>query len=227
MDAHISMKRVIFDIETGPLPDEQLDKLAPEFSAPANYKDPEKIAAHIAQQRAEWKKDAAMSALTGRVLAIGIQVITPQGPMDVEIIGGDACANPEAAVLSEFWRMWSRPDLAAADWVGFNILGFDMPFLIRRSWVNRVSVPAGLRQQGRYWAGRLVDLRDVWLLGDYRGSGGLDAIARGLGLEGKNGDGAEFARLWVEDRTKAVEYLRQDINVTREVARVLLGGMTP
>lgn len=217
------MKRIIFDIETGPLPDDQLDKLTPEFKAPANYRDPEKIAANIAEQRAERKKDAALSAVTGRVVAIGLQLVVPNGTFEVEVIGGEACEHPERAVLEEFWRRWTHPDLAAFDWVGFNIHGFDLPFLIRRSWALRVRVPANLRQQGRYWNPKLIDLRDVWLLGDYRGSGSLDTVAKALGLEGKNGSGAEFARLWVEDRAKAVEYLRQDINVTREVARVLLG----
>ena len=47
------MKHIVFDIETVPQDSTKLLALAPEFTAAANLKDPEKIAAAIAKKRAD------------------------------------------------------------------------------------------------------------------------------------------------------------------------------
>jgi hypothetical protein len=65
------MSTYIFDIETGPRSRAELAECVPTFEAPSNWKDPEKIRAHVAEKEAEWFQSAALSALTGRVLAIG------------------------------------------------------------------------------------------------------------------------------------------------------------
>jgi hypothetical protein len=104
--------------------------------------------------------------------------------------------------------------------IGFNIFGFDLPFLFRRSWKHRVPVPFGIRR-GRYWGDQLLDLRDAWQLGDRQARGSLDSIARHLGVGAKNGDGKAFAELWWSDRKQAESYLRNDIELTALVANAL------
>jgi len=104
--------------------------------------------------------------------------------------------------------------------IGFNIFGFDLPFLIRRSWKHRVAVPFGIRR-GRYWGDQLLDLRDCWQLGDRQARGSLDSIARHLGVGAKNGDGKGFAALWQSDRKQAESYLRNDVELTALVADAL------
>ena len=132
------------------------------------------------------------------------------------IIGDD----DEAQMLREFWEM-TRGEMGRINqMVGFNTHLFDLPFLIRRSWKHRVQVPFGIRR-GRYWSDEMVDLRDAWQLGDRQARGSLDAIAKHLGIGGKNGSGADFARLWQSDRGKAVEYLRNDLELTARMAEAL------
>ena len=104
--------------------------------------------------------------------------------------------------------------------IGFNSNAFDLPFLIRRSWKHRVPVPFGIRR-GRYWAEQMIDLRDAWQLGDRQARGSLDVVAKHLGVGAKNGSGADFAKLWQSDRAKAVEYLRNDVELTARVADAL------
>jgi DNA polymerase III epsilon subunit-like protein len=104
--------------------------------------------------------------------------------------------------------------------IGFNSNQFDLPFLVRRSWKHRVPVPPGIRR-GRYWSEQMIDLREHWQLGDRQARGSLDAIAKHLGIGAKNGSGSDFARLWVNDRPKAVEYLRNDLQLAAGVARAL------
>jgi len=206
---------IVFDIETGPLPDIILDALMPEFEAGANLKDPDKIAADIAKKKVRFKEQAALSPLTGRVLAVGFLADFGAEPV---IIGDD----DEKVLLEKVWNhIRTVGGTCRPQFVGFNIHGFDLPFLVKRSWVNRVAMPPNVRQ-GRYWADWFVDLRETWQLGDRQSEGSLDSICRALGLGEKNGSGAEFARLWREDRAKATEYLVNDLNMTAALATRLL-----
>ena len=52
--------KIIFDIETGPAPLEQLTAIMPEFEASGTLKDPVKIEADIAKKRAAWLDKAAL-----------------------------------------------------------------------------------------------------------------------------------------------------------------------
>lgn len=214
------MKTIFFDIETGPLPEPELLQMVPSFN-PAevkvgNLKDPEKIAAKLAEAEADHRRQfierAALDPLTGRVLAVGL--MSDRG--DFRVIGQD----DEATLLREFWTACLDGNARLNRMVGFNTHAFDLPFLIRRSFKHRVQVPFGIRR-GRHWAEESVDLREEWQLGDRQARGSLDAIARYLGVGRKNGHGDEFARLWTEDRAKAVEYLRRDVELTAKIAGVL------
>lgn len=213
------MNPIIFDVETAPLPEVELAALVPPFD-PAevrtgNLKDPDKIAAKLAEAEANHRRDffdrAALDPLTGRVLVIGL---LDQG--GIRILD----AEDEAELLRQFWNV-CRGDMERVNqMVGFNTHLFDLPFLIRRSWKHRVSVPFGVRR-GRYWGDEMVDLRDAWQLGDRQARGSLDTIAKHLGVGAKNGEGKEFAKLWQSDRDKAVEYLRNDLELTAKIAEVL------
>src|SRR5688572_27248958 len=88
---------IVFDIETGPAPADELERHLPEIEAPANYKDTAKIEAYKQEQREKFLHRAPLSALTGRVLAIGLWA---DGQYHAHICGdhGDA----EAACIRWF-----------------------------------------------------------------------------------------------------------------------------
>ena len=182
-----------------------------------NLKDPEKIAAKLAEAEANHRRDfferAALDPLTGRVVAIGLLHLAGGR---FEIIGHD----DEAQTLREFWSACRGEMGRVHQMVGFNVYQFDLPFLFRRSWKHRVEVPFGIRR-GRYWGDEMVDLRDYWQLGDRQARGSLDSISKHLGLGAKNGDGKAFAELWRTDREEAVAYLQNDVELTARVAGVL------
>jgi hypothetical protein len=226
------MNTIAFDIETGPLPENELLAMLPAFD-PAevktgNLKDPAKIAEKIAEAEANHRRDfverAALDPLTGRVVAIGVMGFDARGDTRPTfgkggkffIIGHD----DEARTLREFWEL-TRGEMGRMNpMIGFNIFGFDLPFLFRRSWKHRIAIPFGLRR-GRYWGDQLVDLRDCWQLGDRQARGSLDSIAKHLGVGAKNGDGKAFAELWRSDRKQAEAYLCNDIELTGKVADAL------
>ena len=222
------MQTIIFDVETGPLAESELSALLPPFD-PAevktgNIKDPEKVAAKIAEAEASQRRDffdrAALDPLSGRVVAIGMLVfdeLSEAGPD----MGSGRCVilghEDEAQTLREFWQFTQAEMGRMNPMIGFNIFGFDLPFLFRRSWKRRVPIPFGLRR-GRYWGDQLIDLRDTWQLGDRQARGSLDSIAKHLGVGAKNGDGKAFAELWRSDRKQAEAYLRNDLELTAKIA---------
>ena len=211
---------IIFDIETGPLPVDQLH--IPPFN-PAdvklgNIKNPDLIAEKIQKAEeshtADYIRNAALDALSGQVLCIGYRFQHDKPA----VLCSDA--DGEAVMLIQFWRLLSdlerQPKL-----VGFNIKSFDLPFLIKRSWKHRIQVPYWMRQ-GRYWNDLVIDLREVWQLGDSRAHGSLASICRHLGLGEKAGNGADFSLLWNTDRQAAIDYCLQDIKLTQAVADILI-----
>jgi DNA polymerase elongation subunit (family B) len=202
---------IYFDIETGPLPDaELLTQFDPLDVAIGNLKDPEKIRAKIDAARESFFEKAALDPLTGRVLAIGYL-----SERETTILANE----DEESLLAEWWHVVRGRMGTTNHLVGFNSHSFDWPFLIRRSWKYGLPVP-DLRWKGR-WVEQLIDLRDIWQLGDRQASGSLDKIARHLGLGGKNGDGALFYKLWATDRNAAMTYLRRDVELTAQVGERL------
>lgn len=203
-----------------------------------NLKDAAKIAEKIEQARAQHAVDAvehaknnlaaeglyvgevlgkaALSPLTGRVLAIGYYYTDGEGS-PVDVIGNGILT--ERDVIAAFWDVVeAAPEHTRI--IGHNILNFDLPFLIQRSWILGVEVPRGV-MNGRFFAPKFVDTMQIWACGK-AGSAGmtkLDTLAKAFGVGAKNGSGAMFAELLEKDRAAAIEYLRNDVAMTYEVAR--------
>jgi hypothetical protein len=208
----------VFDIETGPLPRADIAELMPTFEAPSTWKDPEKIRLYLAEKEATWYQSAALSAVTGRVLAIGI----------LDAYRGDLsyfATGHEASDLQAFWAFVAPGGYLAADLIGFNSNRFDLPFLIRRSWRLGIAVPPQFLA-GRYLPNECVDVMDTWRCGVRDDSISLDTLARFLGVGRKSGDGADFAALWSMDRQAALAYLGNDLCLTLRCA-LALGLVAP
>ena len=212
------MHATYFDIETGPLPDAELFATIPPFDPSdvktGNIKKADKIADKIKECEASYFNDireqAALSPTTGKVLAVGLET-----NKSTHLIAYD-----EEDILNVFWHRFEDSD---NHFIGFNIFNFDLPFLIKRSWKLGVAVPNGVRW-GRYWSDRFIDLRDLWQMGDRQAKGSLDVICRHFGIEGKNGSGKDFARMFELNREKALEYLANDLRMTRNVHQIMVGG---
>lgn len=201
---------IIIDLESAPAPDDVLARVKPEFKAPANYKDAEKIKAAVAEAETAWKDRAALSPLTGRILAIGLMDERWDTPVYI-------LAESEAAMLANVWRHWND----GARFVGFNVKEFDFRFMVIRSRILGIPVPEDLFA-GRYWNFmRIVDLMEVFCCFSRDTSGfSLDAICKACGLPGKlpGMTGADFARVFAQDREKALAYLRADLAATAALA---------
>ena len=240
---------IIFDIETGPLPDVELLRLIPEFDEAAfsppgpfdpadvrcgNLKDAAKIADKIEQARADHQKaidnfpaelefartrhfethkqEAALRPEWGQVLAVGCYWVD-------EVVEVQIVEKSEHKIIRSFWDDFEY--YFNRKFIGFNCLAFDIPFLIRRSWILGVKVPETAKDKYN----GIIDLAIVWACGQFnRQFTSLDNIARYLGIPGKNGEAVDFARLWhgtEEERQQAIDYLANDLRLIHEVAKRL------
>jgi DNA polymerase elongation subunit (family B) len=209
------MNYLVFDIETAPLDAVELESMIPAFDESevktGNIKDPTKIQEKIESERQKHRQqfidDAALDATTGKVLAIGVSL---KG--EKIILHGE-----ERDILKKFWDM-AQEQVGSGFLIGFNCNSFDLPFLYRRSWKHGIATAAGLRR-GRYFADCVVDLREVWQLGDRQARGSLATVSKHLGIGEKSGDGAQFAKLWETDRAAAEKYMLNDIELTEKMAK--------
>lgn len=224
---------VHFDIETGPRPENELralyhEKTLEEFAETCDKRwKPETVAVKYEEYKVkawdEFVSRAALSPVTGRVLLISVLGDKDKAPA---IIAND---ENEPAMLYSFW-------ILVEDWlanktriIGHNSNSFDLPFLVRRSWLLGVYVPREIRQ-GRYWHPLFRDTMEWWACGARGEMTSLNTLGAffGVGQKTKGVSGGDFAKLWFgtpEDRAKALEYAEQDVRLTAAIAAKM--GMVP
>lgn len=204
---------IVFDIETGPAPADVIALHMPEFEAPANYKDPLKIEAVLAEKRAAFASKAALSPMTGRVLAIGMWA---DGEYRSKMVADPESADEERELIEWFWNHVSQRTIL----IGYNSNRFDIPFLLRRSWAAGVASPTDrVDPSGRLNPRLCWDLMEMWQVGDRNTYVSLDAVARFLGVGEKSGDGDQFHKILKAFPEEAEEYLRNDVRITFDVAK--------
>jgi len=185
----------------------------------------------VAAEAAYWAKKVSEAALhpeTGRVVCVGVLSATKNA---VLIIGE---RDPdEATILREWWDCYRKMRAQRRKIVGVNILAFDLPFLITRSWILDVSVPETACERKGKWINfdpLFVDLRESWLMGrkwsDCESS--LDHMAKSLGIGSKTDglagecSGKTFAQLWESgdagQRAAARAYLANDLLLPQLIA---------
>lgn len=245
---------LVFDLETGALPEEQLREVYtpldesqiegvvtgdfdPKSVRVGNLKDQGKIDTKIAEAKQahdsaksnsasiiasakekHWKEfvsKAALSPLTGQILVIALHG-TEKGQTVV-------AEKPESELLKFFWTKYEECRGNGRKMVGHNIAGFDVPFLVRRSWMLDIPVPSTVFDKGKWLdSSTLVDTLSLWKCGTTEGAK-LDVLCRAFGIGGKTEgcSGAEFAKLYrgtAEEKAKALEYAANDAVITAKLA---------
>jgi len=169
-----------------------------------NRTDPDKIREHFSEQvdniAASASKACSFDPLAGRVCAIAVAgrmgdsvdgaVKTLADFADADDLFDDpARAAAEKKLLAWWWRLANSID----GLVTWNGIGFDLPFLERRSVLSGVA-PSRSYETPRYRYWPHLDLMQWWARWESRNWTGLDKMARALGLAGKSGmDGSQVA----------------------------------
>lgn len=202
--------RIFIDIET--IPGESKPALH-EVSAPANYKDPEKIRAYQEANVDEVYRKQALDSMTGRVWCIGLAIDDAEPTAWV--------SESEKDLLEGLSSLLTKSNLAPREvmWVGHNALSFDMRWLWRRCIKYGLTGLAGFIDLDRY-RGNVRDTMLMWSCGDSRDYVSLDKLARFLGLGSKTPgmDGSKVYDLWCDGKAQeCADYCKQDVELTRAV----------
>lgn len=207
----MSTPTIFWDIETEPLPMAELSRMIPLFEAPSNYKDPDKIAANISEQTNKWIEKAALSPISGRVLCIGAELNGEFIWMDGEGEGGEA-------QLLRAWKDYVDSNLRLGHhFCGFCTHSFDIGFLQKRAWANRVK-PMLRFDYDPYRSEKWIDLAWLWNGRNKNEHTSLNTVARFLKVGEKGGEGKDFAKLWQSNKGAAIAYLKQDVALCRLIA---------
>lgn len=214
----------ILDIETIAQPESDIRAKLPPFDADkvplGVLKDPDKILAKIMEAQANHGnvevERAALSAETG-IVAIG-------GMMDDSAI--HQFTHREEDIIEKTFEKMMQVLNDGGIVSGWNIKGFDLPFLVKRAWLLNVKVPARIFNplKPRYpWNDSIVDLMEVWKAGQFTEKHtSLNTALRHLGLPEKTGYGSDFGKLWASDKGAALAYNADDLKLEMMIARRLV-----
>lgn len=200
----------ITDIATAPI-DGCSDWLE-EPTAPSNWRDPVKIAAYIAEKKADQTERAGLDLDLGRITGIGVWQSDYDKP-EAWLCRTEDDERRAVQIFADAHRTLNIP------LIGYNSLRFDWPFLMRRAAYLAVELTINTDR----FKSHHVDLSDVLT---HRGaltprSLGFYARRLGLGLT-KPLSGAEESQVPITGRWSELEAsLVHDVTATRKVAEWL------
>ena len=211
------MKPILFfDIETNANP--EVIALLPEPTAPANYKDADKIAQYVSDKKAEQIAQAPLDADLGKVIAISMQ-FGLESPMEVHL-EGDAETRSECDLIRWFWFAYARADGRSC---GYNIIGFDLPYLLRRSFELDISVPVFPRL-AKFQTEPTTDLMGI--LYNWGTPRGLKWVCKRYGIENPLPElnGSQVANM---DPERLRKYAGNDVYLVVELYKRMCGVYLP
>jgi len=216
MAAH-SLLNLTIDIETWGGPNKPT---IDDVSAPANYKDPEKIQAYKDEKLNSAWGDQGLSSIKGEICCIGYQL---NGGNPVSITG------EEQEIIRAFANVLKDNAVSGITqvyWIGHNIAKFDLPWILHRSWKYWQPFLTSLIPTNPY-SEHIVDTM-VLFAGpgnrDPRNMCKLGDIAKFFGFEGKSEgfDGSMVHDAFIRGEIKKIaKYCENDCEQTTLVSKVL------
>lgn len=131
----------------------------------------------------------------------------------------DICNNNELELLDEFKTFIDN--LTTYNLAGFNIKGFDVPFLCKRYLINGISLPELLKIKGKKpWEMKFIDLMEDWKFGGMNNTS-LDLLVTTLGIQTPKDEiqNHEVGLLYHKDKSyleKISKYCGKDVKATME-----------
>jgi predicted PolB exonuclease-like 3'-5' exonuclease len=204
--------RLYWDIET--VPNEQALKFVETPKAPKNLKDPDKIEAAVTEKLEEIVNNAGLDpdlcSIRTIAYALGLN-----GEVKVDIVNKK---RKEADVINDFWEAFAR---CSGNSVGYNIIAFDFPIVLRRSFDLGLKVPF-LPNLIRYRNEPTTDLMQILSGWDWKFSKKLKWICKRYGIPVPAGDDDGSMVSEMSDKQLKI-YAESDVTITRELYRRMNG----
>lgn len=192
--------KLFFDLETIPASDD-LREAATE-SERSKWKNRDFVEDDEALYRT-----SALSGNFGRIFCIGYAL----DDKPAEIIKGQ-----EVEILTKWWDIAK----SASKFIGHNIINFDVPFLYKRSIVNKCS-PTQLLPIKNFETENVYDTDKQWNRWVYQSSIKLHHLALALGLPSskENGiDGSQVYDFYLKGQHQQIyDYCKRDVELTRKI----------
>lgn len=202
------MRYLVIDCETVAIPD--VETYVEPVSAPANYKDPEKIRQYELEARNRAAVTASLDVDLARIVALGIR--RQDGFVDVlRCVDEDA----ERFALKTLWQHVTP----STKWVTFNGLNFDLPLVLRRSLYLGIDAPE--IQLDRFRHPMVLDLLSILSMDGKLKMHGLSFYANRFGLPVEPDiTGAEIAERFLAGEWDVIEkHCRCDVETTWRLAQ--------
>lgn len=212
---------LFFDIETKP----NIDALnnAPDFSAPSNYKDPEKIDDYIQAKLSAWEEKAALDPDYGYISSISTVIGFEDYPAALM-----STVLTEDAVIRKYWEIYDM----ATGYCGFNVISFDFPYLLRRSMALGIKLPTHFDHVlqtnvfdpidlRRYRSWPVIDLMQI-LYNWSPNAKGLKKVCEIYGIDNPlpQLDGSQVGEM---DTETEEAYVNNDVGMVRELYKLMKG----
>jgi hypothetical protein len=220
------------DVESVPPPEERRPLIKPEVirkfcrksGSPFSRED-EATEAGAGLCTDEQFRRLSLHAEYGRVLAVGLIVEHDRQITHCELLGRERPSGrfhlDERRTLRAFWKLLQDFNVARDLIVGHNVLDFDLPFLYKRSRINRVR-PSVLFSFAQYRSAPVYDTMREWAhWNPHAPLVTLDQLADILGVGLNKTDGMDGSRVYDEyiagrhDRVAA--YCLRDVEIARAV----------
>lgn len=206
------MIKLFLDIETLPGEESLKEDISSKIGPPGTYKKGEKIR--------EWEesekppkveaayRNTALKGEYGRILCIGYIKETDS------VITQGVITGSEPEILEKFWDVARDVNL----FIGYNILDFDLKFIIQRSIIDKVK-PSREFDFARYRSYPIYDVMHEWAMWS-RDTVGLDTLTIALGFESPKTelDGSKVYDYHIAGRDQEIfDYCMRDVEATRKI----------
>jgi 3'-5' exonuclease len=200
-------KKMVLDIETLPAP-EHVHEALKEIHA-YRKKKRERNGEKYKKNFEEFLAETGLDGTFGRIFCISYAI----NDDDVQCISDEN----EKKMLENFWEAAKEVDL----FIGFNIMDFDLKYIIQRSIIHGVKPKTKVRLSfARYRREPIYDAMHEWNQWGYGKNVSLDSLARALGLGSSktNMDGSEVFTYYKKGKYKEIcNYCNADVEVTRKI----------
>jgi DNA polymerase elongation subunit (family B) len=222
------------DIETLTLPDFR-ERIGPQLErqlrlGSMRLEQQQRYLEDIAAEEERCYQLGSLSAISGRVLSIAVQVGGIPGIESAElevrpierVFGIDEAGNEqdEKGLLLDFLAFMKDFDVETDELVGHNLLSFDLPYIFQRCLVHRIPAQPFVNY-GELNVRRVFDTMHHWWLGNRRGRVSLDDLAWALGIESSKTaavEGSKVFDLHQAGRLREIrEYNLNDVRLTRKI----------